>query len=175
MMKSFLLLGLGIFSCVTICTANAQETRIFKSAEGVEIAVSYNIQKKYYPSNKPYELTYLNPVSIKLSSDELTKNSQARAVFINRVQTLAACGLPERIDEKVYALDLSSQEIGILSGDLNEKSIDYEGPSVEEQLPLVKASYYCNPQQSIGQEIAIVINGHWLKDPISGTNNFKIN
>lgn len=79
--------------------------------------------------------------------------------------------LPE-IDRGTITIDLSRQDDGHFSAQL-QQAISLH-PAATEVSPDDCAGDPCVIDQPLFQEIAVVVDRAWLKDPMSGSSNFKI-
>jgi hypothetical protein len=119
-------------------------------------------------SYKPTDVFTADPAYVNVRSDNLTGTGQVRVVLNNY----------ERCELEVipysYALDLTWQG-DHFSGNLNDATMNrsyLKFPSAE-TLKIRMQGYggifsYC-------QDIAVVIDGNWLTDPISQIHNFSFN
>jgi hypothetical protein len=103
-----------------------------------------------YQVNGPYgrgSYYQLSHVWVNVSNNKVNSNAKVRAVLIHKNQSATT-----------YQLDLQSAGSGRFSGSLNADQ-----------------SITGNTYDQTSDEIAVVVNGQWLKDPISRNNNFKFN
>ncbi len=168
------------FFCLSAQT-NAGEWKKYqlKSADGISITLDYQINFDYYQSNKSYESYELNPFYINISGVGFKSTDKIRVIFINHMQNMARCGFSEYQWDDVIAADLTRAPQGHFYANMNRNGLQKEqwnddytqtvGPITLFSRP------YCQQFTTTGQEIAIVRNGKWLTDPISGTHNFKFN
>ena len=146
-----------------------------KSADGVEITVDYQIVHDYYMSNKPTITFKLSPVIINVSSAKAGAN--IRAVLLNNVKA-SGCGRHPYWYQEAAMVDLKSAPEGHQYANLTSEGRRRRtfGTEFDEPVgPLALAVLpYCMADVSFGQELGIVVDGHWLIDPVSGSTNFKL-
>ena len=159
-MKSLLILS------ILAASLSAHSARWYKKSfvarEGIKIDVSYQLVEYVNYSSRHAAF----PIHFEVIG--LPSSAKVRVVFINKVKDLSVCGRAEQVLTEVVEKDLlpfGKNHAAYLTDNNNQNNpiVDLERES------------YCRHQVSIGQEFAIVADGHWLQDPISASSNFKLN
>ena len=159
------------------------------SREGYSIGITWTLLWENWSSNKPAYATTPTPLMVTLTqgvaTKALTPATAARVVVVNRVRTRGECGSADKYDEYQYELDLKpvaggaglsfrgelQSEGKVLWGYAPARSME---PASLHMLRTFVDSYCQGDQIAEGQDVAVVIDGQWLVDPVNGTNNFKI-
>lgn len=121
------------------------------SSEGINIHIDYEVKPGAINCYKCTRYTYAEPLYINIQHSGLHPSDQVRVVLMNNANS-----------------SYSSQERRVL--DLHH--VAGETFSIELAPLIIKTDNY-GWMNDYHQELAVVINGKWLKDSINGTSNFK--
>lgn len=149
-MKKILCTLVILANLVVVAFAQADDWNHIQlaSRDGHKILIDYQVNEYTYSLGR---VATANPIWINNTGPNLGPNHQVRVVFMN-IGDGRSSSDPST---EVHALDLSYQEQGRFSG-----SIPYG----------LKTSVIGHRQ-----ELAVVVNGAWLKDFSSGQSNFQLN
>jgi hypothetical protein len=158
----------------------AMEIRL-QAQDGTEILLNYDVKASSDPgSSRPITAVYAKPLEIRITpTSSLQASDRVRAVLINRENFQGMCGISSYVRDPHYVMDLSLiPNSSSFSGEFGSARILLNGSEVplksEDQRVQLKLDGYCF-KLTTNQELAVVINGTWLVDPVSGTHNFKFN
>ena len=181
MLKSVLSLAVSVLvTFPALAETNVSEWRhaTLKSAEGAEIAIDYQIVHETNMSNKPSESYRLSPVIVNFTRSGLTARDKVQVVIVNDMKNLGSCGSRAYDWQESTYVDLVAAPEGHFYGDLTESGFRRETFGIRYNLPVHSLALvmnpYCQTQVSYGQSVAVVVNGHWLVDPISHSTNFRL-
>jgi hypothetical protein len=133
------------------------------STSGVKVEVSY--QRLDYVQYSERRGIY--PVHLYIAG--ANNHAKVRAVLINHMMDKAVCGRKAEINQEVEIIDLKPFGDNSYAGYLTS-------PQTKNWMIMdLERRSYCRHQISVGQEIAVVIDGQWLQDPISLSSNFRLN
>ncbi|OFZ46376.1 MAG: hypothetical protein A2381_14470 [Bdellovibrionales bacterium RIFOXYB1_FULL_37_110] len=118
--------------------------------EGVTISFSYQKYLHTYMSNKPHTWTTANPVFINVSGGIAADAREIRVVLNNDIRGDLVCGLMPNSRTEGQIVDLKRATEGHFYAQL-ESIILTDVP-------------YCHNEYSVGQRVAIVIDGKWLPE-----------
>lgn len=132
--------------------------RTLYSAAGTQIKIDFNIEVEEFSGCYKCNLdTRAKNLWVNIIDTDLTSNDQVRIIFLNK--EYSSYRNPGEFYLQTIELDLEFAENGRFTGPLGSLTIYSSGYG--------GTFHYA-------QEIAIVINGEWLLDPISNTNNFSL-
>jgi hypothetical protein len=171
-----------IFFSVAIGNAVELKSVSLKSVEGTNKLVQYAIKYENLTSNKPNQQWVMNPLTFLVSGDAVKSDSKIRVIFVNKVKKTGQCGLPSNYDEYTYYVDLKPSADGFTGDLINDGYILWGIGSerkwekiVHYQVPVQRAARYCSSEISLGQEVAVVVDGVWQQEPYTGRHNFYLN
>ena len=152
---------LAFASVFTAGAALAQDWKhaSVKSAEGVTLNLDYTTKKD--PVTGCYKCTLYTRTDalwLNIEAPGLGDGDTVRAVVLNKRYTQWT--RPEPTEIETYAFDLAPAGNGRFTVDAGTLRTWGQGYGGVEDFVL---------------EIALVVNGKWLQDPISGTSNFQLN
>lgn len=164
-MKLLLLMAMFCFSSFAFSATIERDTEIYlKSQEGVEVVVDF-YQNTFFPYDwKYYSLTMASRLRVRVRGD-FGATDKVRMVLINKIEQCMAEDYICRGGEKVLELDLA--------WDSSNQQFVYQQPLIfaySQDSAIWLDTAFC----SYSQEIAFVINGEWLVDPINKTSNFQL-
>ena len=181
MLKSviaLIVIGFVTFPALAETTVSDWRHAALKSAEGAEITIDYQIVHDTNMSNKPSESYTLSPVIVNFTRSGLTPRDKVQVVVVNEMKNLGSCGSRAYDWQESTYVDLVAAPEGHFYGDLTEQGFRRETFGIRYNQPVRSLALvmnpYCQTQVSYGQSIAVVVNGHWLVDPISHTTNFRL-
>lgn len=143
-----------------------------KSAEGIEANVDYIVTLHESQDYKPQHRYTAGPVYLNVSGLTLDATDQVRVV-LNHYE-----GAGFTIAPYTYTVDLVwtgthfSQELGNVTA-INRAYYDYT-PYMKGE-PLTIRTFGYGGTFEYTQTLSIVVNGHWLTDPVNGTHDFQLN
>lgn len=145
----------------------------FVSKDGTKINLNYQIVKESGVTNRPYNYIKVENLNFSLESIQLHESSTVRVIFINSMHDIPVCGRNLFDFEEIYYLDLEPRMNGrlIYEASFTTHAKRMESNQRAQDLYLLKRNY-CRTVESKWQEIAIVVDGRWLVDPVSNSNNF---
>jgi len=157
-MKSIVLAALG-FAVLSSSAALAGEWKHAQlvSAEGVAIDVDYTVKSDTF--NGCYKCTLFtrsDALWINVTAPNLSEGDKVRAVLVNKGKFATASDV---IHFETKEIDLTYAGNGRFTADAGSLRIWGSGYAGAETFTL---------------EVALVVNGTWLKDPMSQTNNFVL-
>lgn len=126
------------------------------SAEGVQIQVNYEVKQGPVNCFKCSQYTYATPLWITIEHSSLKSSDKVRVMLLN----FRKHSFYSKEQLEVQELDL--------------KFFSEDSSFSQEAQPLVIYSSGYGGTEICRQEIAVVINGQWLKNPVNGTSNFAI-
>lgn len=150
----------------------------FQSTDGTLIHVRFAVDYRDLSSDKPNQVWLANPILIGVEGRRLTGAERVRVVLVSRERQVGSCGVASFAREHSYFVDLSNERGSLFVGDLAKNGVFMgrdENEPAEHQLPVIHAEGYCYNVVNDGFEIAVVVNGQWLVDPVSRSHNFKGN
>lgn len=166
----FLVLTMSLMTEATLASDNWKHARLV-SAEKIEISVDF-ISKFYNTSsNKPSSSTYASPIYFNITDRNLDSQDKVQVVLINHYKSESRYGNYAYSAQKEYIIDLSYAEGGQFTAQFSSDN-DYTN---EESTRLQIAGFSYSSAIYFWQEIAVVINGQWLTDPVGRTHNFQLN
>jgi hypothetical protein len=117
-------------------------------------------------------------IEANVTSPALTPNSQVRVLLMNKAastpyQVGTQAGTLPEIDLGTLTADLTRQGDGHFNGTFpGELTLT---PNVQQVSADACMGDPCYVDRPLFQDVAVVIDGTWLKDPVSGQSNFQIN
>lgn len=172
--------SLGLLAVLLIGSSAGAESlevgRDLKSAEGVGIQVEFNVQTRVTNSNKPERLRFAEPLELRVEHPGLRTDDQVRAVLTLMEHTENFCGGRSRSQTQVYVMDLrfDADEHAFRARFTEDASLLIDDELYPVRLPLMISSEGFCDRIASQLQVAVVVNGQWLKDPISQTGNFLV-
>ena len=157
-MKSIVLAALG-FAVLASSSALASEWKHSElvSAEGVAVEVDYTVKSDVFTGCYKCTLyTRSDALWINVSAPNLSEGDKVRAVLVNKGKFATT---PDVLHFESKEIDLTYAGNGRFTADAGSLRIWGAGYAGTETFTL---------------ELALVVNGTWLKDPVSKTNNFVV-
>lgn len=145
------------------------------SEDGVKVSVDYIANYHHDSSYKPTHTYTADEVHINVSSEEIGPEVRVTAVLINYESGHSYFGESHSLPWTYELIDLNWQETGHFSGKLTDANVSRSYMNYDYYHPIVIKTFGYGGTQYFHQEVAIVMNGQWLVDPISQSHNFKIN
>jgi hypothetical protein len=142
--------------------AQASGTKTLTSTSGHQITLNYSTSVEVTNSNKPARITTADSIQIGVTHPSLKISDRVRVVLVNKATTQLGCGANQvHKKEETHMLDLGPAGAGpFLGGELTS--------------PLLISNLgYCYTVYG-KLEVAVVVNGEWLQDPINGSHNFQV-
>lgn len=164
-MKIIVLLGLIAIVFSTRAAEGVWHHQTFNSDRNVEIKVDYQI--KMEKSNSDSSAILACPLYVNIYAGHLVASDVVKAVLLNRRMNLSGP------NQEVIPFFLSTQfDQGHFWAELGQQ---YHSPDYNNiHLPCLEVGSG-NGVRQFQQEIAVSVNGEWLTDPVSNTNNFQFN
>jgi hypothetical protein len=156
-----------VVAALTISSVSgAQEYyhRDLTSTDLARIQINYQLDYRsvsaFGNSTDAVQIWNAKPLELSVSRAGLQPNDHVRAVVINKIAQEAACGRPASMAQSTSIVDMRWSH-GFFVGDFSQFA------------PTVRALGTC-VKRTGWIEVAIVVNGVWLKDPINQTSNFEV-
>lgn len=180
MIKAFLLTISATFCLISSVSLASPKYRMLKSAEGVQIVLAYDVITVPVYSNKPSSTTYATPFAVTVRFPFLTNRSNIRVVLVNTGIMGGSCGQPNARAQEVFAMDLKPLNNGDFQAEFYQDAVPQIGgrgvmmdPDQKPGLKIAVNGYCFTTSYQL--EVAVVVDGRWLKDPVNGTSNFQVN
>jgi hypothetical protein len=146
-----------------------------RAEDGTTIALDYQIKFENHSSNKPDLVWYLQPLWFNVAGENVHADSDVRVVFMNRTYLKGQCGVPDRVSETGYQVDLEPEPEGHFSGELVSTGTLLGGATaISWQRPIAHEAPYCSTIYNDGSTVSVVVDGTWLTDPVTHSNNFGV-
>lgn len=180
-MKKLVALGLFLLSPVFAQAEDFRHEVSLRSQEGMDIAVRYDVGPE--EGALPERLlrnVYASAFTVTVSGPSLQAGQAVSAVVVNRHRTLGQTSPSTKTIEKSYALELQyDAHTGAYRGawgrDVRVWRDDAWAPVDGANVPqlLLGQDSTCFSVWG-GIDLAVVVDGQWLRDPVTGQSNFRV-
>lgn len=150
-----------------------------RSSEGYQVDIYYSLKYTNTSSNKPSSNTAFTQLRIDVKGN-FRPEDKVQAVLVNKFHKNGQCGLDSGTYQEVYRKTLTPTVVGVFQGEMTNK-VEVRNMMTgqymyAETLTIFSTQEgYCYSIENLGQELAIVVNGRWLTDPVTGAHNFNMN